>query len=163
MRCNDWKHIDYLAQIFFFLPILFEIKFFNWYFWGVWMDMGVWGESNLWDAYCVLVDCRVSRFAPSSQWQGVCYSWTVLLITPSFVIARAEKPVAIHCERGNEGKSHDMSNQNASIACSGLPRRSLWFPPRNDKGVCYPRTVLLITPSFVIARAEKPVAIHCEP
>ena len=38
----------------------------------------------------------------------------------------------------------------ASIACSGLPRRPLPLPPRNDKEC------------VVIARA-KPVAIHCDP
>jgi hypothetical protein len=42
--------------------------------------------------------------------------------------------VAIHCERGNEEKGHTMSNPNASIAYSGLPRRSLSLPPRNDTG-----------------------------
>jgi hypothetical protein len=46
-------------------------------------------------------------------------------IFSTFVIARAEKPVAIHCDRGNEEKGHAMSNPNASIAYSGLPRRSL--------------------------------------
>ena len=55
--------------------------------------------------------------------------------TSWFVIARDEKAVAIHCERGNEEKGHAMSNPNASIACSGLPRRSLSFSPRNDTGV----------------------------
>ena len=74
-------------------------------------------------------------FVSSSQLQGVCYPRTVLLITPSFVIARAEKPVAIHCDREKEEKGHVMSNWYASIACSGLPRRSLWFPPRNDTGM----------------------------
>ena len=92
MKCYDWKHINILAQIFFFLPLLFETEFINWYFWDVWMDMGVRGESDLRGAYCVSVDCRVGRSALSSQWQSVNYPRTVLLITPSFVIARAESP-----------------------------------------------------------------------
>ena len=57
-------------------------------------------------------------------------------ILPTFVIARAEKPVAIHCERRKEEKGHVMGNPNASNACSGLPRRSLGFPPRNDRVPC---------------------------
>ena len=70
-----------------------------------------------------------------------------------FVIARAESPL-----RSTGFQKAKRTCPYASITCSGLPRQSLAFLPRNDM-VCCPRTVH--NPYFVIARAW-PVAIHCE-
>ena len=88
----------------------------------------------------------------------VCCPRTVHRFNPYFFIARAW-PVAIHCELISEETSLNASHETrsiaasdcrpsrndkmhvvtephcpyASIACSGLPRRSLAFLPRNDK------------------------------
>jgi hypothetical protein len=83
---------------------------------------------------------------------------------PNFVIARA-KPLAIHWSSVNEPQF-----LYAFIACSGLPRRSLACPPRNDNIVF----TTIPSPHLVIAsplrawrstglskRTAVSVRVHC--
>jgi len=57
---------------------------------------------------------------------------TIPSISYHLVIARAESPW-----RSTGDQYANRTYPNASIVCSGLPRRSLAFLPRNDKCVLY--------------------------
>ena len=119
---NDWLGCDW------HLSVLNDV--FPCYLVGVVLGVPLWVRESF-VLFERVVDCRVGHFRSLLAMTKcvLVVKWTAPFIT-RLCHREGWKPVAIHCF--TKTLPHC---RNSFIACSGLPHRSLLFPPRNDKWV----------------------------